>query len=89
MLYTIGNPESYEEYLDKWDEPKKLGKTILDNGKPYEGGIAFLTKIDAERYVKRYYPTYKVYGLDCDISNTYVRRGKRHIIENTLLLRVD
>lgn len=65
MLYTVGHRESYEAGLNKGH--------LLKQGKRenYGGGIVFLTREDAERWIglaKK--PDYGVYGLITTYNNT-------------------
>lgn len=63
--YTVGNPDSYEEYLDTEETMKGVG------------GVVFITKEEAEASVadgflpfdwyERVIPG-KVYGLVCDVE---------------------
>ncbi len=65
--YTVGNPESYEPYMDEYPEPMKG-----------VGGVVFLTREEAEETAKggflpkewfdgKILPG-RVYGLVCDPS---------------------
>jgi len=75
MLYTIGHKASYDEYLATDKTPMKMGKRgALRGGAPYLGGAVFLTKAEAEAFIKntpRHNDDFAVYGLATTAENTW------------------
>lgn len=83
MLYTVGTRKTYDLWAGKPDF-HKLGMGTA-GGKPYAGGIAFTTIRRAQSHLvnKKAAELYGVYGLDTDLSNTYVHTdGTRRLIKN-------
>jgi hypothetical protein len=54
MIYTIGNIQSYEQYLEECKTEEKpamkVGKTDDWMGSPYQGGSVFKTDWDAMNF---------------------------------------
>jgi hypothetical protein len=72
MLYTIGKTESYEQYFREQRTPRKLGRIV-----GYEGGSIWLTREDAENYLKETGQTdYSVYGVRARIEDTEEVKGR-------------
>lgn len=62
MVYTVGNSKSYRRAIAKYGLITKTGRTD-----DYEGGIIFLTRENAERYIKEYnHPNWEVFGVLAD-----------------------
>ena len=88
-LYTVGHAKSYNQYLrDMGDKCRKLGRLPIGHPKgPYQGGVVFLSKKAAEDYIKKAKrPDYSVWRLDTDLSNTYMLKGKRYLINSCRIL---
>lgn len=64
MIYTVGHKESYLQYFTEQEKPIKLGKCILEDGEPYQGGIAFKTVEEAKEFlIKNNKLQWAVFGL--------------------------
>ncbi len=93
MMFTYGHTESYEQLFSEISLPHKLGKRDDYNGSPYAGGIVFLSLEEASKALPK---GYSVYGLDTELSNTYIYDGSneeliglRLLIEDAVLIKIS
>jgi len=93
MIYTVGDLYAYNALFERKFKdgiiPYKIGKCILESGVSYPGGVVFETFKDAEIYlINHRLDVFMVYGLLCNMSNTYKVNGYHRLLENAELIEV-